>query len=535
MAAGIQLPNIPYDAVPPTVAPDSMSAAAGLGFGGTASEERMKAYADRLVASGRYSPSEAAELAYLEEKKAWRDRAKAGPPQTNVDLNLEAAASPMPLDRETTAQRAARFEGYKADDARMAAFETNYNAETGHPEYGYDAAGNAAKLGKVDIRNPSAGQRAGGRGGVGSYADRRRAHWRGANTSELDYQNYPSDYEYDPDGANRPFGGAVDSGPTREEMWAQAEADRLAQNKAEREKYGTGNDREITADQLAARRERTYAEDKMRANPAVEEARIKRLAKAAGISMSEARASYEAGMKGRVEGEPITADALRRGTQGLRDKANDRRLAEQKAARDNWRATAMLAGGSQNINSGNRWVANALVGMKPEEQDTAMRYMLPGGQLHAQVDAANAEAAASMAQRAMTAFLANNPGADPEMAKRAAEQALRKQNPAQAGAGDIAGKNYASPEAGAEFDRLAGDHDTTYTGFSYDDERRLAQTLRNPPYNMPQAEAEAKAYEYAEKRRWISGGRPVGQQAPAAPAGPAGAMPTDGWAPPTSM
>jgi len=411
MAAGIQLPNIPYGAVPPTVAPDSMSAAAGLGFGGTASEERMKAYADRLVASGRYTPSEAAELAYLEEKNAWRDRAKAGPPQTNVDLNLEAAASPMPLDRETTAQRAARFEGYKADDARMAAFETNYNAETGHPEYGYDEAGNAARLGKVDIRRPDPSERHSARSVYGSNAARRRAHARGAYTSEMDYANYPSDYDYDPDGANRPFGGEVDSGPTREEMWAQAEAERLAQNKAEREKYGTGNERQITADQLAARRERTYAEDKMRANPAVEEARIKRLAKAAGISMSEARASYEAGMKDRVEGEPITFDELRRGTQGLRDKATDRRLAEQKAARDNWRATAMLAGGSQNLNSGNRWIAQSLVNMSDEDRANAMKYMLPGGQLHAQVDAANAEAAAVMAQRAVNNFLADNPGA----------------------------------------------------------------------------------------------------------------------------
>ena len=312
---------------------------------------------------------------------------------------------------EGNADLARRIAESKAANARMAAFETNYNAETGHPEYGYDEAGNAAKLGKVDIRNPNQGERHGNRSGVGTRAAIRRAHWRGANTSELDYQNYPSDYEYDPDGANRPFGGEVDSGPTREEMWAQAEAERLAQNKAEREKYGTGSERQITADQLAARRERTYAEDKMRANPAVEEARIKRLAKAAGVSMSEARASYEAGMKDRVEGEPITFDELRRGTQGLRDMATDRRLAEQKAARDNWRATAMLAGGSQNLNSGNRWIANALVGMKPEEQDKAMRYMLPGGQLHAQVDAANAEAAAVMAQRAVTNFLADNPGA----------------------------------------------------------------------------------------------------------------------------
>ena len=434
-----------------------------------------------------------------------------------------------PQDNEALRQRIAES---KVANARMAAFETNYNAETGHPEYGYDAAGNAAKLGKVDIRKPDPSERHSARSVYGSNAARRRSHARGAYTSEMDYQNYPSDYDM-PEDANRPFGGSGDSGPTREELWAQAEADRLAQNKADREKYGYGNERQITKEQAAARYERKVAEDQMRQSPAVVEARIKRMAAAAGISFSEAQAMYDKGMTDNGGGE--TFDEFRRGTKGLRNMATDRRLAEQKAARDNWRATAMLAGGSQNLNSGNRWIANSLVRMNPEDRANSMRYMLPGGQLHAQVDAANAEAAASMAQRAMTAFLANNPGADPEMAKRAAEQALRQQNPAMAGGTDISGGNYASPEAGKEFERLAGDHDTTYTGFSYDDERRLAQTLQKPPYNMPQAEAEAKAYEYAEKRRWVSGGAPGGPKPPAGPAAPAGAMPTDGWAPPTSM
>jgi hypothetical protein len=95
--------------------------------------------------------------------------------------------------------------------------------------------------------------------------------------------------------------------------------------------------------------------------------------------------------------------------------------AERDKRRANWQATAMLAGGSQNLNSGNRWIAQSLVNMSDEDRANAMKYMLPGGQLHAQVDAANAEAAASMAQRAMTAFLANNPGSTP-MQQAALEQ-----------------------------------------------------------------------------------------------------------------
>ena len=94
----------------------------------------------------------------------------------------------------------------KADNARMAAFETNYNAETGHPEYGYDEAGNAAKLGKVDIRNPSQGERHSSRSVYGSNAARRRSHARGGYTSEMDYANYPSDYDM-PEETGRPFGG----------------------------------------------------------------------------------------------------------------------------------------------------------------------------------------------------------------------------------------------------------------------------------------------------------------------------------------
>jgi len=177
-------------------------------------------------------------------------------------------------------------------------------------------------------------------------------------------------------------------------------------------------------------------------------------------------------------------------------------------------ALAQLAGGSQNINSDNRWMAEALLAMTPEQRSSSMRYMLPGGNLAAGVDAQNAQLSGKMAQQAMTAFLANNPGADPEARKRAEDLMLREKNPPMAGAQDIAGGNASSTEAMKEFARLAESLDTTPGGFSYDNERALAETLRKPPYNMPQAEAEAKAYEYAEKRRWVTGGGPGGVRPP---------------------
>jgi hypothetical protein len=91
---------------------------------------------------------------------------------------------------------------------------------------------------------------------------------------------------------------------------------------------------------------------------------------------------------------------------------------------------------------------------------------------------------------------------------------LREKNPGMAGAQDIAGGNASSTEAMKEYARLAEAADTTPGGFSYENERALAETLRKEPYNMSQAEAEAKAYEYAEKRRWVTGGSPGGVRPP---------------------
>jgi hypothetical protein len=75
-------------------------------------------------------------------------------------------------------------------------------------------------------------------------------------------------------------------------------------------------------------------------------------------------------------------------------------------------ALAQLAGGSQNINSGNRWMAEALLAMTPEQRASSMRYMLPGGDRAAMVDARNMDNANEVIKRYMTAGAAgfqNNP------------------------------------------------------------------------------------------------------------------------------
>jgi hypothetical protein len=66
-------------------------------------------------------------------------------------------------------------------------------------------------------------------------------------------------------------------------------------------------------------------------------------------------------------------------------------------------ALAQLAGGSQNINSGNRWMAEALLSMTPEQRSSSMRYMLPGGDRAAAVDSRNMENANEVIKRYMTA------------------------------------------------------------------------------------------------------------------------------------
>jgi hypothetical protein len=201
-------------------------------------------------------------------------------------------------------------------------------------------------------------------------------------------------------------------------------------------------------------------------------------------------------------------------------------MPSEKQRWENYRAQMMLAGANPRKNMVNAWSMMNDPNVS-EEQRRSLQYMLPGGQLAATVDANNAALAGRMAQSAMTAFLTNNPMATPEQ-RALFEQRAREANPAAAGAQDIAAGKPESPEAQAELDRLAASMDTSWGGYSYENEQQLAATLQRPPYNMPQAEAEATAYRYAEQRRWISGGGPASARgvAPPAPGTPAPPAPT---------
>jgi len=91
---------------------------------------------------------------------------------------------------------------------------------------------------------------------------------------------------------------------------------------------------------------------------------------------------------------------------------------------------------------------------------------------------------------------------DPALQRELLEQQRRKDDPSAAGAADLRSGKPMSPQAIDEIDRLAETMDTSPFGFGYDDERRLAVTLREQ-YGLSQAEAEAAANRAANKKRWI--------------------------------
>jgi hypothetical protein len=82
---------------------------------------------------------------------------------------------------------------------------------------------------------------------------------------------------------------------------------------------------------------------------------------------------------------------------------NKRRSADLKQAKDgrlaHWRAVAMLAGGSQNLNSGNRAFYNQLAMLPEAERQKQLQYALPGGRERAAVEAANHQRAFEIARQ----------------------------------------------------------------------------------------------------------------------------------------
>jgi hypothetical protein len=150
-----------------------------------------------------------------------------------------------------------------------------------------------------------------------------------------------------------------------------------------------------------------------------------RLAKQAGISGKDAM------------GMPL-ADLRRSAKAAGVDDYNARNAA--------WKAQSMLAGGQPTGGrGGSKAITNALMMLPEEQRNASLRYMLPGGQLAAGVDAQQLQAAAALAQRAVTGALAGT--AQGPMAQAQAElagiQAQAERDKLRAGDEDVLGEKYA--------------------------------------------------------------------------------------------
>ena len=215
---------------------------------------------------------------------------------------------------------------------------------------------------------------------------------------------------------------------------------------------------------------------------------------------SRRRIAESAGLSG-AEAQSMTMDALR-------SRASAARIDDANARREAWKAQAMLAGGQPTGGrGGSKAITNALMMLPEDERNQSLRYMLPGGDRAAAVDAANAATAGRMAQSAMSAFLTNNPMATPEQ-RAMFEQRAREANPAAAGAQDIAAGKPETPEGQAELGRLAESMDTGTFGVNTGDSSSMAEALMKPPYNLRRPEAEELAYRYMNRRSWFGIGRP---------------------------
>lgn len=148
-----------------------------------------------------------------------------------------------------------------------------------------------------------------------------------------------------------------------------------------------------------ARKNRVEQDGRYWANSGVRERKIARMAKKAGLTMEEARALVA---DGGVRADGMTDDAFNLTSQGraeefrgLRDAVTDKRNADANARMERYKAQAMLAGANPNKN-----LVNALGMLAPEDQQSALQFMLAGrrGATPLDVDAQQAFANRGIAQ-----------------------------------------------------------------------------------------------------------------------------------------
>lgn len=177
---------------------------------------------------------------------------------------------------------------------------------------------------------------------------------------------------------------------------------------------------------------------------------------------------------------------------GTRFADENARIADENARKAAWRAQTMLAGSNPQKN-----VVNALGMLSPEHRAASMRYMLPGGQLAAQVDARQLQAAAALAQRAVTGALAGS--AQGPMAQAQAAilglQAQAERDKLRSGDEDVLGEKYAPGQQNWLPGWLGGGYDE----FTEDEQGQMYDDLIAQGYS--DAEAKRAVDRQAQKRR----------------------------------
>jgi hypothetical protein len=418
-----------------------------------------------------------------------------------------------PEGNEALRQRIAQGQ---AANARMAAFETNYNAETGHPEYGYDEAGNAARLGRVDINNRSAAEL--------REAGARRYQHRAPYNAEMEAANHGPGSDYVSSTEVEPFVDATVPGPRTLDGKSPTPSRGLTAEEAEAyntRKPGQLSQRDadmrargfvpvVTRDGVRYMLQSDMFDGELLAP--MDETGNPRRSPPGGVGrqgsrpdLTESSELYPRGKyETRTELGPDGRDVdVLAPTQDFKDKiaANQKRrsdalAAERKARRDNWQATAMLAGGSQNLNSGNRWIANNLVRMKPEDRDESLRYMLPGGPLAAQVDAAHNEQLSALGLRVATGQgFQNQTPLTAVQAQLAEEQLAAERAKNRASDENVLGEKYAPGDNNWFPGWLGGGYDE----FTVAEQQQMYDDLIDQGYKP--ADAQRAVDRQAQKRR----------------------------------
>ena len=373
-------------------------------------------------------------------------------PMTNVEADLDAASAPLAVEsvageprlHRSHAERmqaliasgmapeqAMQVAGRQVIEAETAAGQaradarvqsgyrdprqTAYNAETFAEGYGFDESGNPAFLGRVDIDNLSEGE----------LVDRGRRAYnardpRGAEVAAAGGQIYgdyvPSDEVPQPLGMTAPGPRTLDGRPTAtpkplmtpEDVEAYDVRKPGGLSQRDRAMAERGMVPVVTPDGVS------YMRQYVPSRPQNDGYQIP-----GGPGRAGPRPDLEAkrnpdDLEGKYapqtmvgpDGNPVQVlrptKEFADGQKAVMKTRREALDADFQSRRAHRLALAKLAGGSQNINSGNRWMAEALLAMKPEDRASSMRYMLPGGNLAAGVDAQNMQNASEVFKRYMT-------------------------------------------------------------------------------------------------------------------------------------